>query len=285
MKKLFVFCLMAFVLPALGEESASSYKQDYLKEKAWEARIYDDYREAMPFKEPLPLFIQKLLEKFELSEKDVRFYTATKMDHFVEKMGNNVIMLRPNFFLYLNEEQQATEIVNQLARIKAGDKTEIAAYDLPKKYLNNFKIGTSVLGVLGCAGICYKDVIAIYKEHLPALKKGLTKVQEGPLLKAAALIGGYFAANKIADVLYSRAKNKKAEEYEFAALDIIQGKKEWREVKEKQKAWQKKNLSWIGYRWNKLKAAFHLSFDAETAMNRYEAHLAYKQKDKIPKIA
>ena len=122
-KTLFMLSLLTCAIIHAEEEQPNPMKQTFetfRDVKAFQAIVHDTYQEAMPM-ENVPEAYTNAVKKMGLSPDEVKFYTAVRMDHFAEKAGNCVVLLRPNFFLYLTEEEQVTTIAVQLSRIKAGD--------------------------------------------------------------------------------------------------------------------------------------------------------------------
>lgn len=270
MKKLLIFLFLSNILITNAMEQKEP-KQDYRTEKAFEAIIYDTYREAQPIKnEELPESYEKILTQFGLTKDDVHFYTATRMNRFVEKVGNNVILLRPNFFLYLTEAEQLSHIAVQLQKINSNDNSEIGdKYNPTKQLLTQFKkISTATTGLL-LAALYHKEITNGISYYAPTIKSAI-------LSKAGVLIGTYAAANLLAKALYQQQEIRNAREHEFSALDIT-GAQDWISVKEKQINWGKNNYSRITYQWYKLLGKFDLAYNPETQLEAYKEHL--KQKD------
>jgi hypothetical protein len=82
------------------------------------------------------------------------------MDRFVEKVGPNIILLRPNFFLYLNEQEQAAAIAVQLQRIKDNHNPELSQHHRDI-FLKNFKIVSGIVAAAAFYACYYKDCNAL----------------------------------------------------------------------------------------------------------------------------
>ncbi len=237
-------------------------KQDYRFEKAHDAIIYDNYIQAQPYTKHLPPAYLEMLQKFNINPEDVRFYTATRMDRFVEKVGNNIILLFPNFFLYLTEEEQAAEIATQLGYISRNENPEVEQKNL--KLLNKFK-KYSLLAAGGFLALAYAQEI---KAHASEIKTVLTS-------KAALIIGSCLAANFIADQWYEYSENQTARKNQFEVLNII-GSENWIATKEKQVQWGKIN-SGILYNWYYLLGKLGLAYMPEVELQKYQEHIDAQQ--------
>lgn len=267
MKKLFLGAFL--IIPtifAMDAQKSPDQTEKYRKTKAHEAIIHDTYKEAVPFDQELPPAYKDTLKKFGLSEKDVHFYTAVRMNRFVKKVGNNIVLLRPNFFLYLTEQEQAAVIGYQLARIKAGDNRELDGkkHNPNKTTLSQFRKASIAIGSVLLAGLYHQEII----KSLPYIKNALCS-------KAAMVISGFLAANIFAKALYKHTKLKREFAYELASIDVL-GAQDMIRMKERQIVWGKNNSSWIRYQWDKFLGRLYLAGNPEASLERINEHLNEK---------
>ncbi len=258
--------------PAQAQEKKVDNTDQYRRKKAWEAIIYDTYEEAMPYDKKLPEAYKKVIEQFGFTEKDVNFYTAVRMDWFVDKVGNNIMLLRPNFFLYLTEEEQASHIAIQLERIRAGDNSELDGKENPNKQCaKKFTKAVNIATAVALVGLYHKEIMKGLNDAWPHVKHHLFS-------KVGMLIAGCAAANFLAWKAYDIAEQKHYEQHEFVTLDTI-GADDWIAVKEKQVEWGKQNSGWL-YPWYKLLGKLYLGYNAAVKLERYKEHVKAKENNK-----
>jgi len=101
----------------------------YAQQKSWVAIVHDSYGEVMPFEGELPEEYKNALTVFGLAEDAVQFHTATRMKRFVNGEGNQLVLLRPNFFNLMSRAEQVAEIAPHLERIRRKDPTDIGCKD------------------------------------------------------------------------------------------------------------------------------------------------------------
>ncbi|MFZ5953983.1 MAG: hypothetical protein ACOYT8_02655 [Candidatus Dependentiae bacterium] len=263
MQLLLALLLTTFAIYTEEASSNDNYKQDYRNEKAYEAILYDSYNEVMPYTDQLPEAVKNVLQNFGLTENDVQFYTATRMNRFVKKVGNKIILLRPNFFLYLSEEEQAAEIAVQLQRIQNNSNPEILSKNNAWNHLKSFE-KFSLWTTIGIASILYrKELSALTQTVTPYIKKATQS-------KLALIIGSYLAALYAAKTAFIVKTHKDITQNEIAAVDKI-GSENWIAIKEKQIHWGKRSCSWLMYQWYRLKGKLWLDYNPQTQLERYRA--------------
>jgi len=267
MKKLLILASIIFCLLAQEQSQQSDSTEQYRAQKAHEAIIYDTYDEVM-FLEDIPQAYKDAILEFALDPNDIHFYTAVRMHRFVKKVGNNIVLLWPNFFLYLTEQEQVSEIGVQLARIKAGDNRELDGKHNPsKKRLQNFRKITVAITALLLAGIYRNELIAVGHAAWPYVKEGICS-------KAAKLIAACIGTNTVAKSLYAQEKLKKFSQYEFDSVDTL-GAEGLIGVRERQVVWGKLNSSWPAYQWYKLLGRLYLTMMPEVELERINEHLVH----------
>ncbi len=216
------------------EEQSNSMKQTfetYRNTKAFEAIVHDTYQEAVPM-ENIPEAYTNAVKKMGLSPDEVKFYTAIRMDHFVEKAGNCVVLLRPNFFLYLTEEEQVSTIAVQLSRIKAGDLSEIPTENPDTQNLNTLNQASLV----ACAG-----ALALYSRN--AIMSALPHMRNFATSKAGMFVGLVGLANLVAYTHYKQKETDLLTKHELNVIDTM-GPEELIKLRERQTHWIKLNNPW-----------------------------------------
>ena len=126
MKKFLITSLaFAIAINASEEPKPIDPTEQYRNKKANEAIIHDAYYEAEEYKEEIPVAWKEALEAFGFKHGDINFYTTVRINKFVERVGNSLVILCPNFFLYLTPEEQKAYIGLQLASFKQGIKNDV----------------------------------------------------------------------------------------------------------------------------------------------------------------
>lgn len=278
MKKLtLILSLITYIVLSAEEPANTTIKQsseDYRTKKAYEAIIYDTYQEAIPInRSHWTDACKKIVEQAGLALDDVNFYTAVRMNRFIEKVGNNIIILRPNFFLYLTEEEQAACMAVQLSRIKAGDVSEVN--HIAEKKLS--QLDTIAQTAIGSAlAFHYRD--ALYDAavaSMPYLQTGLEHAQDLLLSKTGAVIGACVIASISAHIMHTRAELASLTEHELTVIDKI-GPDGLVNLRERQVGWGKNNFSWLRYQWYVLLGTLGLTENPQTQLQQYHEHLNKK---------
>lgn len=259
------------------DQNQSDQTEKYRTMKAHEAIIYDTYQEAIPFEGEIPQAWQDAIIKFGLDLNDIHFYTAVRMNRFVEKVGNNIILLRPNFFLYLTEQEQAAYIGIQLARIKDGDNKELGGKHDPKKqFTKRFQKVSAFLTVLLFVAIYRKELKTDLSNLWDYIRfTGLPLAKDILLSPAGMLASAFLAYNGLAKVFAKQEELKDFLKYEFDCVDTL-GAEGLVAARERQVGWGKRNASWISYQWHKLLAQFYLEMMPEVELERIQEHVAKK---------
>lgn len=266
MKKTLLFSLILCATIHAQEEKPNPMKQTFetfKNTKAFQAIIHDTYKEAMPM-EQVPEAYINAVKKMGLSPDEVKFYTAVRMDRFVEKVGNYVMLLRPNFFLYLTEEEQVANIAIQLSRIKAGDVSEISTYNQDTQNLRTLNKAS----LAACAG-----ATAFYSRD--AIMSALPYVRNFATSKAGLFVGAVGLANLLAYVLYKQKETQSLTQHELNVLDVM-GPEELIKIRERQTHWGKQRASWTYPIYKFIYGDLGIGEMPETQLEKYHKHLAEK---------
>lgn len=242
--------------------------EKYRTMKAHEVILHDEYDEVMPLEGELPQAYKDAIQKYGLDEKEIHFYTAIskpwrRINVFVQKVGKNIVILRPNFFIYLTQKEQASYIAIRLAEIADNYYPELEwPQDKKLNMLKNVSIGISGLALL-----------ALYRNQLlEHAQRAWPLVKDVIFSKAAAIIGGCAAINGIAYGMNERNRIQTYLKHELDSVDKI-GAEGLISAREKQVGWGKRNVSWLNYQWNKLLAHLDLGMMPEVDLARIKAHL------------
>lgn len=264
---------LLFLVSTLCAQDAQEVQEDktqqYKDKKAHEAIIHDTYDEAMKL-ENVPQAYTDLVKQFGLDPDEIIFYTAVRMNRFVEKVGNFIVLLHPNFFLYLTEQEQLAYIAIQLAHIKAGDNTELGGKHDPEK--------RTVKGVQDCslamlaafiAGMHYQDISGAAQEWWPTIQKFVYS-------KTGAVIIGLLVLNALLKGRYTQHTLKRFLQRELESVDVM-GAQGLISAREKQVHWGKRNASWLEYQWSKLKGLLFLDMNPEVELGRIKDYVAQNE--------
>lgn len=266
MKKIIASIFLVSRLLAQNDQEDTTQK--YRNTKAHEAIIHDTYQEAMKL-EDVPQAYIDLVKKFDLDPQEICFYTAVRMNRFVEKVGNNIMLLHPNFFLYLTEQEQLAYIAIQLARIKAGDNPELGGkHDPAKRTLKRVKDCSVAAIGLFFAGMYHQEIAQAIHEYWPAVKEVIFS-------KTGAVISGIILLNMLLRAQYEHTQLKTFLQRELESTDVI-GAEGLITIREKQSHWGKNKASWLEYQWGKLMGNLYLDMNPEVELERIKAHVARK---------
>ena len=281
-KTIFSLSLLTCITIFADENPMKQTFETYRNTKAFEAIVYDNYQETQPM-EHVPEAYTNAVKKMGLSPAEVKFYTAIRMDRFVEKVGNCIVILRPNFFLYLTEEEQVAHIAVQLARIKDGDLSELphfqkstykSEYDKPAALVKKIDMASKI-AIAGALGCCYRtELYNAAMASLPYVEKGLGYARDLICSKTGAFIGACTLANIIARMRYTQNKVKELTKYELATIDAI-GADGLIKTRERQVNWGKINCPWT-YQWYVLMGKLGLEDCPEVQLESYRKHLEEK---------
>lgn len=283
MKKLFLLTV-AFISSLLHAQNPpkDDTTQQYRDKKADLAIIHDAYYEAEQYDtNKLPATVKDAIHKFGFKENEIHFYTATRMNRFTEKVGNNIILLKPNFFLYLTDSEQADYIALQLAAIKARHEDPLGGSHgtFSKSIFTPFQkktfaitAGTTSL-ILGA--LHYKDLFNAAQLVWPPIKKGLSHTKNALFTKEAGLIATCVAINAAVYLTQKRNKIKEIVEAEYSVIDHTGGQS-LISAREKQVHWAYNNHSWLSNQWYKFLGYFYLEYNPESDLERLKAYIAQK---------
>lgn len=243
---------------------------DYRETFANEAVIHDWFAEVVPL-EKLPTAYKKVIEKMGMSEDDIHFYTAVRMGRFTEKVGNCIVLCRPNFFIYLTEEEQVAQIAQELYRIRSNDMSELRQEAAKSTaFWHNMSILATGVGLAAC----YRYEL---QNALSALPSKIEQAEEfvGRHKAAAALLALCTIFNVGLYTRYYHSKVAAMQESERAAFDTAP--EALLKTLDRQITWEKNKHSWIGYQWKKLVARLGLCYSAEVQLEKYKELLAEKK--------
>lgn len=278
MKKLLLSSLVfAFVIHASEEPENSAAPTDptaeFRNKKSYKAIIHDSYYEAEEYKGEIPDAWKEALDAFGYKEGDINFWTAVRTDRFVERVGNNLIILRPNFFQYCTPEEQKVYIGLQLASLQQDIEMDFEGShevfcNTTKRKLT-FKHVTVGLTALALAALYGKQVIQKSREYAPTVTNVLFS-------KAVALIGGCYALNKANELIKKREKIKKFSDAQLIVVDKL-GAEGLLSIREKQVNWGKGNAWWIEHKWNYLMGKLSLAYSPEANLELIKDYVAQKE--------
>jgi hypothetical protein len=270
MKRLFltapalIFTCSIFLLSASQERIDNPQASITTTIKATEAIIYDTYSEAMPLLE-LPPEYKKLLSLYGFGPNDVQFYTAVRMNHFAESVRNSIVLLRPNFFIYLSEQEQLAVIATQLENIRSSGSSESELYNAATQKFQEVTAAVTTATALA--------LLVAYGGTLFRLIKSAAPVARDIVTSTPGLIIGMALAILLTNkAIYTSAAYERKLQNELAVLSKI-GPGGLISLREKQVIWGKNNFSWLTYQWYKLLGKLYLAESAEAQLERYQAYL------------
>jgi len=269
MKKLLFLCITSSIIMVSAVPVNEDPTQQYLDKKAVPAIIHDAYYEAA-LHDTLPSSFKKALDAFGFKEDEIQFYTAVRMNKFVERVGNKLIILRPNFFLYLTEEEQAAYIGLQLASLRAGDDNDVGGSHTTfyKPRFSSFQktgIGIAALAL----GALYHNQLLEQSKHMWPLVKNIV------FSKGTAVIATYLATNGIRETLHERNYIKQHMAAQNEVVDHL-GAEGLLSIRTKQVHWAYNNHSWLINKWYRLLGTLDLVYNPETALERLKKYAASK---------
>lgn len=272
MKKLLSLGLLISIINAFASEAPADPTQKYRNKKAHEAIIHDAYYEAQKYTEELPDAWKEALVAFGYKEDDIEFYTAVRTNKFVERVGNKLVILRPNFFLYCTPEEQKVYIGLQLASLQQDVEMDLGGshgtFCNTTKRSITFRHTTIGLTTLALLALYHKQIAQISREHAPIVKNVL-------LSKPVALIGGCFLLNKAKDLLKKHDEIKKFNDAQLTVIDKL-GSDGLVSIREKQVTWGKHNGWWIERKWNYLLGKLSLAYSPEANLELITDYIAKK---------
>ncbi len=269
MKKLLFFCLLPFFIiesePPVRQEDPTEKYRNY---KADESLIHDTYYEAQRYDKELPAHFKDTLEKFGFKEGDINFYTAVRTDQFVERIGNNLIILRPNFFFYLTPAEQSAYLGLKLVTLNQGERFDMwgSHQKLYKPESSKFYNDTTFITLLAlgiCLGIRNGNNIIEKAYAMWPYIKNATFSKEGAIVAAGA---GICVAKRISE-LHEDFKRRFAIEKEV--INRL-GPEGLLSIREKQAHWGNNKSSWIGNKWNRVLSKLNLVYDAQTSLEKFK---------------
>lgn len=274
MKKLLLSSLLVITALQASEqpsEQPTDPTQKYRDVKAHEAIIHDAYYEAQKCTGELPAAWKEALNAFGFKEGDINFYTALRTNKFVERAGNNLIILRPNFSLYLTPEEQKAYIGLQLASLKQGVEFDVGGSHgtFYKPRITGFHKATVALTALGLVALYRNQIIEKSMQWGPSLKNILFS-------KGGALVAGCFAVNEANRLLGMRDELKKLSEAQFEVIDKL-GAEGLLSIRKKQVHWGYKNSSWLVNKWYYLLGKLSLAYAPEADLELINEHIEKKK--------
>jgi len=274
-------CCMLTTAISAAESSAqpADPTQQYRNKKAHEAVIHDAYYEAERYDKELPASWKNAIEKFGFKEDEIHFYTAVRTNTFVERIGNNIIILRPNFLLYATDAEQAAYIGLKLASLQAGEEFDFGGshetFYRPKK--SSFPLITGGVTALGLLALYRHQAIGQVQAAWPFVKNIVFS-------KGAGLVAGCLAANGTKKLLEERERIKKLTATQYVVIDKL-GPDGILSIREKQAHWTSRHRSWLKHPLNTLRSQWYyllgrlsLKYSPEADLERIKAYIAQKQK-------
>ena len=244
----------------------------YRTKKADLAIIHDKYQEAEAYTDEWPDAWKEAITQFGFKFNDINFYTAVRTNRFVEKVGNNIVLLRPNFFLYLTDTEQATYIGLELARLKAGDPDILeGSHTTQKKNSVWYSLNKKIIGAAGLAlGCLHFGTIKTLLPNMIATSKNLLFSKSGAVVSIALLTHLALAAAK------QRKQIQKVYKHEYAVIDNL-GAEGLLTIREKQTQWGYNNCSWLTNQWYKLLGKLSLKYNPESSLERLKKYVESKK--------
>lgn len=271
-----------FLAMALNATQSSDQEQHpvdpttkYRNKKAHEAIIHDAYYEAEKFKDEIPVAWKEALKAFGYKEDDIEFYTAVRTNEFVERIGNKLVLLRPNFFLYCTQEEQKVYIAMQLASLQqdvemdlGGSHGTFCNSTRDEITFRNATIGLTALGL-----------IAFYhKQLLDASRTYGTTVKNVILSPAVGLVAGCLLINEARCLAEKHDKLEKFKEAQLTVVDKI-GAEGLLSIREKQAHWSKNKSWWWKRKWYYLLGKLSLAHNSEVNLEQIQDYVAQKKKE------
>lgn len=276
MKKLFLGGLI-LTMSLHASEKAAETKEDptekYRNKKAHEAIIHDSYYEAQKYTDEIPISWKEALEAFGYKDGDIEFYTAVRTNKFVERVGNKLVILRPNFFLYCTPEEQKVYIGLQLASLQQDVEMDLGGshetFCNTKRAEISFRQKTIGLTALGLLALYHKPIIEKMRELAPALETYVFS-------KGAALIAGCWLLNKGNELIKEHDKIHKFNEAQLTVVDKL-GADGLLSIRQKQVSWSKNNNWWWKNRWYYLLGKLELVYNPEANLELIQNYIAQKE--------
>lgn len=272
MKKLLFYSLV-FAIAMQASEAPKDPTEKYRNKKAHEAIIHDSYYEAQKYTNEIPASWKEALDAFGYKEGDIEFYTAVRTNKFVERVGNKLVILRPNFFLYCTPEEQKVYIALQLASLQQDVEMDLGGshetFCNTKKAEISFRQKTIGLTALGLIALYHKQMIEKARQFAPTVKNILFS-------PAAALIAGCWLVNKANELKKEHDKNKQFNEAQFAVIDKL-GAEGLLSIREKQVNWGRQNGWWWQRKWHYYLGKLSLVYNPEANLELIKDYIAKKE--------
>jgi hypothetical protein len=192
------------------------------------------------------------------------------MNKFVERVGHCIIILRPNFFLYLTDAEQAAYIGLKLSSLQAGEEFEVGGshetFYYPK--VSSYKTWSAGAIALGLAALYHSQLINKSKAWWPTISDVIFS-------KGAALVASVFAFNEAKWILEQREDIKKLTAAQFDVIDKL-GPEGILSIREKQAHWGSLNDSWLFNKLFYLFGKLSLVYNPESDLERIKEYIAQK---------
>lgn len=277
MKRLLLSSMLLAMAIIASEPNDHAQKQDptakYRNKKAHEAIIHDAYYEAQKFSDEIPVSWKEALEAFGYKEGDIEFYTAVRTNKFVERVGNKLVLLRPNFFLYCTPEEQKVYIATQLASLQQDVEMDLGGshetFCNTKKAELSFRQKAMGVTGLGLLALYHKQFLNQAHQYGPTVKNLLFS-------QAAALIAGCWLVIKGNEIIKEHHKIHKSNEAELIVVDKL-GAEGLLSIREKQVNWSKNNAWWWQHKWYYLLGKLELAYNPEANLERIKDYVTKKE--------
>lgn len=272
MKKLLIASL-AFTIGVYASEEPkpTDPTEKYRNKKAHEAIIHDSYYEAEKITD-IPTAWKEAEQAFGYKEGDIEYYRAVRTNKFVERVGNKLIILWPNFQLYATPEEQKVYVGLQLASLQQDVEMDLGGshetFCNTKKASISFKQKTIGLTALALVGLYHKQIAEQTHKWAPTVKNILFS-------KAAGLIAGCWVVNNAKDLLKKHEEIEKFNQAQLMVIDKL-GAPGLVSIREKQVNWGKQNAWWFQRKWYYMLGKLSLAYNPEANLELINEYIAKK---------
>ena len=191
MKRLLLICF-AFTFAAQATDLPTDPTEKYRNKKAHEAIIHDAYYEAEKITD-VPAAWREAEKAFGYKEGDIEYYRAVRTNKFVERVGNKLIILWPNFQMYATPEEQKVYIGLQLASLQQDVEMDLGGshetFCNSKIASISFRKKTIAATAVGLLALYHKQIVEQSRKWAPTVKN----VMFSP---GMALVAGCWIANE-----------------------------------------------------------------------------------------
>lgn len=259
--------------PQTPAKAPADPTEEYRNKKAYEVIIHDSFYEAEKYKGEIPTAWKEALNAFGYKEDDIEFYTAVRTDNFVERVGNKLVILRPNFFLYCTPEEQKVYVGLRLASLRQGVEYDYGGshetFCNTKKASISFRQKTMAATALGLMALYHKQFMAKTRQLMPTVKNVLFS-------HGAALVAGCWLLNKAKELVKKHDEIKQFNEAQLMVVDKL-GAEGLISIREKQVNWSNDMAWWWQRKWYYALGKLALGYDSEASLELIQNYIAKKQ--------